>query len=203
MSQKIILTDCDGVLLDWEPCFHDWMEQRGHEVNQEMINVYGMHNRFNISKQLSKQCVKQFNESVRIGFLPPMRNSEVYLPKLVQEHGYRVVCITSLSEDPFAWKMRQQNLDIVFGIGTIDELICLDTGADKDEILAQYAAKFPDAYWLEDKPENVDAGVNVGLKSILIDHPHNRGYSGKATVLEDWQQIYSMLTICDSEAEAL
>ena len=28
--QKIILTDCDGVVLDWEEGFSIWMEHHGH-----------------------------------------------------------------------------------------------------------------------------------------------------------------------------
>ena len=30
MKNKIILTDCDGVVLDWEFAFSNWMEHRGH-----------------------------------------------------------------------------------------------------------------------------------------------------------------------------
>ena len=30
-KDKIILTDCDGVLLDWEEGFSVWMELHGHE----------------------------------------------------------------------------------------------------------------------------------------------------------------------------
>ena len=29
-NYKIILTDCDGVLLDWEDAFHQWMQTQGH-----------------------------------------------------------------------------------------------------------------------------------------------------------------------------
>ena len=31
------------------------------------------------------------------------------------------------------------------------EVVCLDTGADKDEILREYGEKYPGAYWIEDK----------------------------------------------------
>ena len=30
LEDKIILTDADGVLLDWESAFHKWMESHGH-----------------------------------------------------------------------------------------------------------------------------------------------------------------------------
>ena len=30
MQEKIILTDIDGVMLDWEFAFHSWMDVHGH-----------------------------------------------------------------------------------------------------------------------------------------------------------------------------
>ena len=30
---KIILTDCDGVLLDWEKAFTEWMESKGRQAS--------------------------------------------------------------------------------------------------------------------------------------------------------------------------
>ena len=32
---KIILTDCDGVLLQWEKAFHEWMKLNGFEKKGE------------------------------------------------------------------------------------------------------------------------------------------------------------------------
>jgi FMN phosphatase YigB (HAD superfamily) len=37
--------------------------------------------------------------------------------------------------------------------------------------LAEY--KGSDAYWIEDKLENAEAGAKVGLRSILLTHGHN------------------------------
>ena len=48
------------------------------------------------------------------------------------------------------------------------EVVCLDTGADKDDILVEYGKKYPGSYWIEDKPENVQSGMNVGLQGIQL-----------------------------------
>ena len=40
----------------------------------------------------------------------------------------------------------------LFGLDCFKEVICLDTGADKDEILLEFGKKYPGAYWIEDKP---------------------------------------------------
>ena len=71
---------------------------------------------------------------------------------------------------------------------------CLDTGADKDEILAEYGAKYKGNYWIEDKPENLNAGIDAGLNGILIEHGHNMDYTGNANVVVNWQEIYNLIT---------
>ena len=48
-KNKIILTDCDGVCLDWEFAFHTWMETNGHvAVNK---GVYSVCNQYDITKE--------------------------------------------------------------------------------------------------------------------------------------------------------
>jgi FMN phosphatase YigB (HAD superfamily) len=80
----------------------------------------------------------------------------------------------------------------LFGDAFID-VVCLDTGADKDEILAEYGAKYTDNYWIEDKPENVQAGINAGLKGILVEHGHNM-VEPKGIVVKNWEEIYNLVT---------
>ena len=81
-----------------------------------------------------------------------------------------------------------QNLENVFGKGVFKELVCLDTGADKDEALAEYEGS--GFYWLEDKTENAECGLKFGLKSILIHHPHNVDCDNPDVIVcEDWSDI--------------
>jgi hypothetical protein len=74
------------------------------------------------------------------------------------------------------------------------EVVCLDTGADKDEILQEYGAKYPGAYWIEDKPENVNWGIDAGLEGVLMEHGHNMDYTGDAFVVKNWEEIYKLVT---------
>ena len=45
MKNKVILTDCDGVLTDWEYAFDIWMQQHGFN------KVQGGNLKYNIGKQ--------------------------------------------------------------------------------------------------------------------------------------------------------
>lgn len=186
---KVILTDCDGVLLDWENSFHAWMKEHGHERVVE--GVYEMEIAYGIPKAVCKELVREFNESAWMCCLPALRDSRSGVAKLV-EAGYTFVCITSLSLDPYAKQLRVENLEKVFGEGVFDDVVCLDTGADKDEALAPY--KDTGLYWIEDKTENAVLGSDLGLNTILINHAHNSDCDDKRiTKVDNWAQISNLI----------
>jgi FMN phosphatase YigB (HAD superfamily) len=192
-KDKIILTDCDGVVLDWEEGFSVWMEHHGHNTVEGYQYMYNIGDRYGVSKEQGSQMVKVFNESAAIGFLPPLRDAQYFVKKLHEQHQYKFIAITSLSLDPYAKELRERNLNKLFGDAFID-VVCLDTGADKDEILVEYGAKYPGNYWIEDKPENLNAGIDVGLNGILIEHGHNMDYTGDANIVKNWNEIYNLIT---------
>ena len=191
-KKKIILTDCDGVILDWEEGFSIWMEHHGHSKVDGYQFQYSIGDRYGLSKEQGNKLVKQFNESAAIGFLPPLRDAQYFVKKLHEQHQYKFICITSLSLDPYAKYLRKRNLKKLMGDAFLD-VICLDTGADKDVILAEYGAKYPGNYWIEDKPETVNWGIDAGLEGILIEHGHNLDYTGHANVVKNWEEIYNLI----------
>ena len=182
---KIILTDCDGVLLDWEKGFNEWMSSKGYTKVVE--GIYDISKTYGLEKEVGKRLVKEYNESAWMGYLKAFRDARSGVAKLY-EAGYRFHCITSLSLDKKAKRLRMQNLENVFGKGVFKELVCLDTGADKDEALAEYEGS--GFYWLEDKTENAECGLKFGLKSILIHHPHNVDCDNPDVIVcDDWSAI--------------
>lgn len=192
MKNKIILTDADGVLLDWEWAFSVWMQERGYTIAENAKKSYYLHHHYNeLEPGDAKQVVKQFNESAAIGFLPAMRDATYYVKRLYEEHGYRFRVITSLSLDKDAQRLREMNLRKIFG-NAIEDVICLATGADKDEALAPY--KDSGMFWIEDKPSNADCGYNLGLRSILIEHGHNMHHECPYPIVKNWKEIYDIVT---------
>ena len=191
--KKLILTDADGCLLDWEWAFNVWMQEHGfEEVAGSKLN-YDMAVRYGIPKEQVTKLIRIFNESAAIGFLPALRDAMYYVKRLHEEHGYRFHCITSLSLDPNAQKLREMNLNKLFGTSAFERIVCLDTGADKEEALQEYEGT--GCYWLEDKPENAIAGYNVGLRSLLVEHGHNmHHYHEGITIVKNWKEIYQLIT---------
>ena len=194
MNKKYIITDIDGCVLDWEEAFSVWAEQHGHQLVDGYQFKYSIGDRYGLTYQQGNQMVKTFNESAAIGFLPPLRDAQFFIKKLHEQHRYKFIALTSLSLDPYAKALRERNLAKLMGKYAFSKVICLDTGADKDEILKEYGGNFPGNYWIEDKPENVDWGIDAGLKGILIEHGHNMDYKGSATIVKNWEDIYNIIT---------
>lgn len=189
---KIILTDADGVLLDWEWAFSVWMREKGYTLTETAKQSYYLHEHYQeLEQKDAKRIVKQFNESAAIGFLPALRDSTYYVKRLHEEHGYKFRVITSLSKNKDAQRLRDMNLRKIFG-DAIEDVICLDTGADKDEALAPYQNS--GMWWIEDKPENADVGHELGLSSLLVEHGHNMSHTCNYPVVKNWKEIYEIIT---------
>src|SRR5210317_811657 len=171
-NEKVIVTDCDGVLLDWEYKFHVWMHDQGYVLDPYAKDDYDISTKYGISKEVGKDLVRSFNQSATIGCLPPLRDAIKYVKKLHEEHGYIFHCITSLSTDPYSQHLRTKNLRETFGDTVFEQYVYLDTGADKHEALDEYSGS--ECYWVEDKPENAEVGAVRGLKSLLMNHGHNQ-----------------------------
>ena len=196
MSKKVIVTDCDGVLLDWEEGFGVWMEHNGHNMVPDGKLIYDIAKRYGMDAVTGKQMVRQFNQSAAMGFLPPLRDAQYYVKLLSEKHQYKFLVLTSLSLDPYAKKLRERNLKKIFG-DCFTDVICLDTGADKDKALMKLSKKYKGCWWIEDKPDNVVAGIDAGFCSILIEHGHNMNYDfgteADVRVAKNWDDIYNIV----------
>ena len=185
--EKVILTDVDGVLLNWGYAFDIWMQQHGHA---KVKDVYVVNEAYGITREAGKRLVRQFNESAAIGFLPPLRDAIHYVRKLHEEHGYVFHAITSLSLDPHAGELRTQNLRKLFGETAFTKFVYLDTGADKDKVLKKY--KGTGFLWVEDKIENAEVGDSFGLDSVVMEHGYNMDDT-TFPLMKGWKDIYEYL----------
>lgn len=188
MRDKVILVDCDGVLLDWVYSFTQWMKRHGY--NEVHTNSYEMAERYEMPKAEIRKLIRMFNESAAIRKLPPLRDAIKYVKKLHEEYGYVFHAITSLSNDQYAQHLRTKNLRELFGDTAFEKYVYLDTGADKDEELLPY--KDSGCVWIEDKIENAYVGRELGLDSYLMAHEFNANVTDIPRV-QNWKEIYDML----------
>lgn len=186
---KVILTDCDGVLMNWEYAFTVWMEQHGFEVKGDPT-AYDIGKRYGLTKERKEEMVRFFNESAAIGFLPPLRDAMYYVDLLHRKHGYTFHMITSLSKDESAQQLRIRNTKKLFGETAFTKFIFEDTGADKDDVLEPY--RDTGYLWIEDKLENAQLGHRLGLESLVVEHAHNMDNEEFPTFAQ-WKDIYEYI----------
>lgn len=186
---KVILTDADGVLLNWGYAFDVWMNEKGYRVSDKF--AYDITELYGIPKAEAKRLVRDFNESAAVGFIPPLRDAIQYVKKLHEEHGYVFHLITSLSKDQNAQRLRTMNVQKLFGETAFEKFIYLDTGADKDEVLAPYEGT--EYIWIEDKVENAYAGAKVGLEPLVMEHAYNMDCKD-FPLMKNWKDVYEFLT---------
>ncbi len=186
---KIILTDCDGVLLNWEGAFTNWMSMRGYSVDLLNRREYHMGKRYGISSEEKDRTVRAFNESAWMKYLNPLRDAVYYVDLLHRKHGYTFHMCTSLTTDEYAQKLRIENIERLFGKTAFTKYIFCDTGADKDEALEPY--RDSGYLWVEDKVENAELGLQMGLDSVLISQPWNSNRNNDhIPIYANWKQLY-------------
>jgi hypothetical protein len=190
--KKIILTDCDGVCLDWEYAFDVYLQTHGFNKVEGGHLKYNIGKRYGIDPDQGKKLVKIFNESAGIGFLPPLRDAMYYIKRLHEEHGYVFHAITSLSKDENAQALRTMNLKKLFGETAFEKFVYLDTGQDKDDALKPYEGT--GLWWVEDKIVNCQVGYDLGLKPLLMEHGHNMDFNDPTIPkVKNWKEIYDIV----------
>ena len=202
-SNRIILTDVDGVLLEWEHHFTKWMLQKTlfdgqgvryhpYRLLPDKQNTYEMAERFGVTKDEIRKHIREFNRSAWMGTQRPMSESQTWV-KLLAAEGWTFIPITSQTSDIPAQQLRKRRLGELFGEHIFTNYHILGTGADKDSALAEFHNT--GLYWIEDKPHNAVAGLKYGLKPILIDHPYNQDFDHPDIIrVSNWKDIHQILS---------
>ena len=192
ISDRIILTDVDGVLLEWEYHFTKWMVTHGHKLKENFKSEYDMQKRFADHNIDIKTKIREFNKSAWMGTQPPMPESQTWV-KLLHAEGWTFIPISSQTSDIPAQELRKRRLEELFGENTFYNFHILETGSDKDSALAEFHGT--GLWWVEDKWTNALAGLKFGLKVLFIDHPYNRKYKHpKIRRVKNWEHIHNILS---------
>ena len=90
---KKIITDCDGVLLDWAFAFDVWMREQGYFRLPNTDHYFSQAKRYGIDEKEAFDQINLFNQTGALGFIPAYKDSVEYVSKLATE-GWRFDVIT-------------------------------------------------------------------------------------------------------------
>lgn len=190
MESKTILTDCDGVLLDWQSKFDAWVQRQGYRFRENYLSAYGIDEQLGITKHQAHDLIARFNCGSDFESLSAWRDS-VEVVKRLHDQGWRFVVITTAGLHPWTWGLRRSNLDRVFGKGVIQELHVLELHGDKGAKLQDYTDS--GFYWIEDKPANANLGFRYGLRPVLMNTEFNKNIQGSWPRVNNWKEIESLI----------
>jgi len=182
IDKKVILTDVDGVCLDWTLVFENWMQERGLPVLT--TDVYNLGTRHEIDSDQARSLVIEFNSSIHGRSLPPYKDVLENF-KLLNSHGYKFIAVTCFGEDHLPTSNRIHNLQTVFGKDMFLDIHSLPIGSSKFDCLAALAQTYHGTYWIDDHVPYAVCGAAIGYKTFLMDHSHNTD----AELLHDIERI--------------
>lgn len=189
-KSRIILSDCDGCLLNWSKGFEQFATERGYPRMPNTEDEYRIHTGHNIPLELAQSLIKEFNEGPNVAHLESFADSVEYVGKLVKL-GFTFIVVTSIGNHPDSKIYRTQNLIKLFG-DIFNNVVCLPMDASKASVLMQWADT--GYFWIEDHMRHAEAGWEAGLQPLLIDHPYNKHYSTdlfpKISVKDPWKEIH-------------
>ena len=192
-KEKIILTDADGVLVDWNSGFEKFMIKKGFPKVPNTDTDYNISIRHGISGHQAHEFVREYNESSYIADLLPFADSVEYVTRLARE-GFKFVVVTSISDHRDAHVYRSWNVKGICG-DVFEEINCITMGASKYNILSRWSDT--GYFWIEDHMRQAEAGHENGLKTILINHPYNTHYTTdlfpKVSYETPWAEIYNII----------
>jgi len=181
---KIILTDIDGVVLDWSGHFNKYLMQ--YHPEQKLMNP----TTFSQTEDIGVM-IEDFNKTAWIGFLDAHKDAREILPILKNE-GWQIYGCTSMGSDQYANALRKQNIENLFP-DVFAKLDIIPFMEPKGKWLSQWRGS--GAIWVEDKWSNAIAGADIGLKTYLMKHEYNaqHDHTGIEKV-DNWTQIYNKVT---------
>lgn len=192
-KEKLIISDVDGCLLNWEDHFHNYMHSHGHKKAHKNPSYWQETYYPHLSQDRAREMVYHFNTSAWMLEIPPLRDARTGVAQLV-DAGYRFVAVTAMGLDPYAKQVREINLERTFGYDTFIDVIVTDMydPDSKRKSLESLREQYGSVPWIEDKPSNAQLGQELGYETYLVNHDYNQDFDAGSEI----QRVNSWVEIC-------
>lgn len=189
LSEKIILTDVDGVLLDWDASFELWMKHRN--LIKKDSSTYSISESYKITKKQSYALMEEFAHSKHFRNLLPFKDAVHYVDKIYREFGIKFHVITAVSNEDPVRSSRIKNLHKTFGKHVFYDITCVGYHQSKFDVLSKY--RDTGCIWIDDFHPHYKDGETLGLTSLMMSHHHNSHHTGVCRV-NDFKGVYNILS---------
>lgn len=196
--QLDILTDCDGVLLDWAGGFTQWLFSRlGPPWQVSSVPPYPMHafrpadwirDAYGLSYADAPPLFSQFRVSPHFANLMPYRDACEWLPRIAEDYAARFVIISSAGTEPEVEAHRKTNLQACFG-DVFAPFTLLPPMENKRTALSRHAPTL----WLDDHLPHVLDGHAVGHIAFHFDR-FGELHPDAPRRVSSWAEVHAWLS---------
>lgn len=194
-----VITDVDGVLLDWFYGFEQWITNiKGVKpVHATAPSMYSLQDKYPLTQQEIVEHIAEFNSSKYFGELLAVRGAESYFCSMLSHRNMKwswLSCGAVDDKETECLEMRKQNLRKRFHREIPG--ILLPMSAKKLTCLAAYSELFgEDMVFIEDSLSHAMDAVKMGIKTVLLDYPYNQQQKDPYLLYraKNWKEIYEFL----------
>lgn len=171
--QTHYILDCDGVMLDWESAFGNYVrEVHGLPVDPRGPESYDLRKWLGcLTREDATHYVEQFAASPSFSMIPPLACA-VTAVKAMVESGAAVSVLTSCGGDEGVIARRTENIVSVFG-DVFETIRCIPLGESKLNRLNAMAGYGRRNIWVEDNYANAVDGLYCGCEVFMVRCRHN------------------------------
>lgn len=202
-----IITDVDGVLLDWFPAFENWIIEVKDikPLHDTTPSTYKLTDKYPLTSKEIVDYIAEFNTSSAFGELKAIDGAVEYLGMLLQDNSKDISWLSSGSvegHEEECFDMRSKNLRNCFGKDIPGTLLVMR--ASKEEYLKKYKEEFnEDLIFIEDSLEHAEVAIKLGIKTILLGYSYN-GTNKSSKLLykaKNWKEVYLQVNKIEKEIE--
>lgn len=206
-KQKVIVFDCDEVLLDHLAGFREWVKKKYNFITKtEYPTDYSLCDWLEIDEHTDVQkLLNEFNSStIEFGLLKPIHESVRSLLHSLR-HCYPdavFAILTKSGTHGHAEVLRHVNIQHVFP-DIFDEIHIVETYQTKRGALAKLQAKYNVVCLVDDYIDNIETAVSLGIHGIMLKRPHNVQFKDRPDFYfaENWNFIVHNIVLQMSKGE--
>ena len=180
-KRKAIVFDVDEILLDHLGGFRVWLAKKhGIICKSDYPDQYDLTEWMGVSDQKEVvKFLKEFNEtSWEFGVLKPQSESIISF-MVALRHTFPDAVFAALTKSGTMGHgevLRRANLEHVYP-NVLDEVHIVEMYESKRGALHKLQAKYDVVALVDDYIENIETAVDMGIRGIMLNCPHNAQYS--------------------------
>lgn len=204
-----VITDVDGVLLDWFKGFETWItEVKGVKpIHGATPSMYRLTDKYPLTTKEISDHIAEFNSSSYFAELKAIDGAVQFLNFLMMDNTKDVAWLSAGSvegHEEECFDRRSANLRNCFGRDIPGTLLVMDT--PKDDYLKAYKEECgDDLVFIEDSLSHAEVAIKLGIRTILLNYSYNTTKNNSKLLYKakNWEDIYNIIDVIEKEIEFL